>query len=164
MRLLKLTEPAARKGRLSLWHMRSTRQRGDTIVEVLVAIAVVSLVLTGAYVTTNHSLIDTRAAQERGDALKLAESQLEELRSLAATNNAVFTQTSPFCLYNITTITPATSANCTVNAAGSPTNTQPAYHQSISEGSSNTFTVSLWWYNVSGNTKQQLQMSYRLYQ
>lgn len=57
------------------------RQNGDTIVEVIISIAIVGLMLTTAYAITsrnNRSLVD---AQERGQALKLVETQIEMLRS-----------------------------------------------------------------------------------
>ena len=53
---------------------------GDTIVEVLIAIAVVSLVLGGAFTSTRRSSNTTRTAQEQGEALKLAESQVEQIK------------------------------------------------------------------------------------
>ncbi len=53
---------------------------GDTIVEVLIAIAVVSFVLVGAFVISNSSLRSVRDAQERGEALKLAQAQVENLK------------------------------------------------------------------------------------
>src|SRR5687767_4350813 len=63
-------------------HKRPIRERGDTIVEVLIAIAVVSLILGGAYTTTNRSMQATRSAQERSVALTLAESQIERLNGM----------------------------------------------------------------------------------
>lgn len=59
-------------------------KRGDTIVEVLLAIAIVSAVLAGAYVTTNRSLRAGRDAQEASEALELAEGQVERIKSLSA--------------------------------------------------------------------------------
>ena len=50
--------------------LRALSERGDTLVEVLIAIAVVSLILGGAFVTTNKNLQATREAQERGNAQK----------------------------------------------------------------------------------------------
>ena len=49
--------------------MRS-RQRGDTIVEVLIAIAVIGAVLGGAYVVVNNSANNNQAAQERSQERK----------------------------------------------------------------------------------------------
>lgn len=60
--------------------MRALNQAGDTIVEVLIAIAVISLVLVGAYVTTTKNMASTQDAQERTQAVKLVESQIEYFR------------------------------------------------------------------------------------
>ena len=56
-------------------------QVGDTIVEVLVAIAVLSVVLAGAYVTSNRSLNAELNAQEHTQALTIAQGQVEDLYS-----------------------------------------------------------------------------------
>ncbi|MGB4759316.1 MAG: hypothetical protein WBP26_04660 [Candidatus Saccharimonadales bacterium] len=69
-------------------------QAGDTIVEVLICILVISIVLAAAFTITNSSLLSVRAAQERSQAIKLAESQLERLR----TAEPVAALTTPFCL------------------------------------------------------------------
>lgn len=61
------------------------RQAGDTIVEVLIAIAVISLVLVGAYVTTTKNMSSTQDAQERTQAVKLAETQIEYFRKAGGT-------------------------------------------------------------------------------
>lgn len=59
--------------------------KGDTIVEVLIAIVILSLILTGAYVTSNDSLLNIRDAEERIQALGIAQSQAETLRADADT-------------------------------------------------------------------------------
>ncbi|PID30729.1 hypothetical protein CSA80_04285 [Candidatus Saccharibacteria bacterium] len=56
--------------------------RGDTIVEVLIAIGVVSLVLTSAYALTNKNVRSIQEVQERGYAQKLVEQQIELLRAV----------------------------------------------------------------------------------
>jgi type II secretory pathway pseudopilin PulG len=55
-------------------------QTGDTIVEVLLAIAIVGSIIVGAYVTSNRSTSAERDAQEHSQALTLAQTQLEILR------------------------------------------------------------------------------------
>jgi prepilin-type N-terminal cleavage/methylation domain-containing protein len=72
-------------------------QRGDTIVEVLIAIAIISLVLTGAFSTTHASLLATRTSQEHSEALKLLESQIESIRSYNIAPPSP-TATEPFCV------------------------------------------------------------------
>ncbi len=66
--------------------MRRLKQRGDTIVEVLIAIVVVSSVLIGAFVSAQRSTNITRQSEERAEALKVAESQVEQLRKAALSN------------------------------------------------------------------------------
>lgn len=78
-------------------------QKGDTIVEVLLAIAIVSAVLGGAYASASKSLQGTRQAQERGEALKLVEGQIERLKSTLGSPRpeirAVAQSPNDFCLY-----------------------------------------------------------------
>lgn len=145
------------------------RQRGDTIVEVLIAIAVVSLILGGAYVTTNRSLQATRAAEERGNALKLAESQVEQLKGLAKSNpEAIFGSATPlpFCISpNTGQPVAASNADCRLGASGTPTSTQPVFNLSVNRASDgNTFTVTNQWADVSGRITDNVRLIYRVYE
>lgn len=72
--------------------------RGDTIIEVLIAITVVSFVLGGAYVTSNRNLNNMRQAQERGEALKYVQEQVERLKANASTEPTLFSINEVFCL------------------------------------------------------------------
>ena len=79
--------------------MKGLSNGGDTIVEVLIAIAVVSAVLGGAFVSANRSLNMSRQSQERGEALKLAEGQVERVKSLGTSADLYGPTTlSPFCI------------------------------------------------------------------
>ncbi|QQS19144.1 hypothetical protein IPL68_03850 [Candidatus Saccharibacteria bacterium] len=60
------------------------RQRGDTIIEVLIASAIASLVLTSAYALTNKNVGAIQEAQEQSVAQKLVEQQVELLRAASA--------------------------------------------------------------------------------
>jgi prepilin-type N-terminal cleavage/methylation domain-containing protein len=142
------------------------RQRGDTLVEVLIAIAVISLILAGAYVTTNRSLYATRSAQERSNALKLAESQIEQLKGLAGSNpTALFggAVPNPFCISNTGTVVPAANPACSVGTTGVPTTVEPIFRLSIAR-SGNTFTLTETWIDVGGKQTDSLQLKYRVYQ
>jgi Tfp pilus assembly protein PilV len=86
-------------------------QAGDTIVEVLVCILIISVVLAGAFTVTNKSLLSVRASQERSQAIKLAEAQLERLR----TAEAAVALAVPFCVHpdgTVTSVGGATSKEC----------------------------------------------------
>lgn len=148
---------------------KQMRERGDTLVEVLIAISVVSLILGGAYITTNRSLLATRAAEERGNALKLAESQLEQLKGFAKTDpDAIFGSgtPSPFCIAGQpASVVIATSSECKVDASGQPTGTEPIFTLSITRGSDiNTFTVTNEWTDASGRITDNLRLIYRVYE
>jgi type II secretory pathway pseudopilin PulG len=142
---------------------KSERQRGDTIVEVLIAVTIVSSVLSGAYVTTNKSLLATRAAQERSSALKLTESQIEQVKGLVTTNpNAVLNSAGSFCVLNQTTVAPAGDPRCTQDATGTQTTVDPKYTIVIAR-TGNDFKVKTSWTDVSGKQTDQLTLSYRVY-
>lgn len=142
-------------------------QRGDTIVEVLISIAVISLILGGAYVTTNNSLRAERGAQERTDASKLVESQIEALKNLADTGNTAMFNTSGFCITGGATISTSVSTNntCKFNATGSNNNTtQPVYYINITRNV-NTFTITNTWDSIENSGgKDTVQMTYKVYE
>lgn len=56
-------------------------QRGDTIVEVLIAVAMLAFVVTTASAVSTNSTNTVRSSQERGEALKVAQSQVEHIIS-----------------------------------------------------------------------------------
>lgn len=151
---------------------QANRQRGDTIVEVLIAIAVISLVLAGAYVTTNRNLLATRAAQERGNALTLAESQLEQIKSLAVSDPDVLFGAgtpSPFCVTSALSVASASDAACRMDSTGAPTATEPVYSVSVTRDSPDgnggyLFTVTNRWVDPSGRRTDEVRLTYRVYE
>jgi type II secretory pathway pseudopilin PulG len=153
--------------------MKYLNNAGDTIIEVLVCIAVVSTVLGGAFVTTRNSQVGVRNSQEHAEALKLIESQLEQLRG--DTSGAIAAAT-PFCMYNEapnSAVIAPQSVNCSQNSAGTSRQPDSRYYLSIkrctgigcgnSIAGSYLFTVTATWPSVTGNIKAQESMVYRLY-
>ena len=152
-------------------NMRKLSEAGDTIVEVLVAIGVISVVLGSAYVMTNRSLQGTRDSQERVNATKLVESQIEELKSVAASNpDAIFGSGTPpsYCMSgpdasNKLNVTPSTDDLCKVDTTGTHTGVEPVFNLAITR-SGNTFTVKADWVSVRGDATNEVLMKYRVYQ
>lgn len=153
-------------------HKRSN-QRGDTIVEVLLAIAIIGAVLGGAYVVANRNTMINRASQERLEAIKVAEGQLERLKAKAASDSSLFNQTS-FCLNNTNTIVTSTSAQCRVNSSGVPSVAEPSYRINITKegdlavGVTNPtagarFKIEVTWSEVRGGGTDRLEMQYGVY-
>lgn len=60
--------------------------KGDTIIEVMISMAILSLILGGAYFTANQSLANIRAANEHSIAINIAQSQIEEIKLYNANN------------------------------------------------------------------------------
>jgi len=146
------------------------RNHGDTIVEVLVALTVTSALIGGAYATTNKSLTGARASQERSEALKIAETQAERLRSLANPVNAP----AKFCLDPSAAPIPtsaAASASAENDASLSsyaPTCVQGLYHISITHPASastsaNTFNIKVRWQRVDGTRVEELPITYTVF-
>ena len=77
-------------------------QAGDTIVEVMIALAVLSLSLGISYEAANGGINQSVNAQEHAQALGLIDAQVEELRSAIDNNTAVIPNGSNdfFCMSN----------------------------------------------------------------
>lgn len=140
-------------------------QRGDTIVEVLICVLIVSMVLGGAYVTVFRASQGIRNSQEHAEALKLVQSQLEQLRTNASSDTpSVFVAGTPFCMVDAQ---PTTDDNrCGQNAAGNATTDEPVYHLEVTRPSSPSgtlFMVEATWNSVNGREAKET-IFYRLYQ
>lgn len=132
------------------------RQRGDTIVEVLIAIAIAGSVLTGAFAISNRSLQQIQMAQEHTEAQKIASSQVEKLDAFIA-DNPTYVTGSP---------TPSTFCIDT-NGSGKYVAVSPSpavcnfgvdnrYGSSITKivGSNNNFQVNVGWDGLNGNPQE----------
>lgn len=159
---------------IKIRHITKLHQGGDTIVEVLIAITIVSLILGGAYVTSHNSLDATLDAQEHSNALQLAQAQIELLRSDATTGSQIFSTpvspTSFFCLTNGGGIQ-TTQAACTVNSLGATSGATggPSFYFERVIGRTGsgtgpyTFTIQTSWPGLQNRT-DDVQLIYRVYE
>lgn len=135
---------------------RRLGEKGDTIVEVLITITVISSVLVGAYITTNKNIASTQDAQERTQALKLVETQVENLRSKTST------VISGGCFDSTGTPRDGSGISCDISPNGP--GTQPTYTMKIvpDAGGSGVYTVTGMWDSlVNGVGKSNVTMYYR---
>lgn len=103
--------------------MKYLSKTGDTIIEVLLTMAVLGIVLAGAYAATTRSLNNIYRAQERVEALKLVEGQLEVLDLLGkstkpadvASPTNIFGATHVFCIDTSNNNAVIDATNPTVN-------------------------------------------------
>ena len=79
---------------------KKLNQRGDTILEVLISVAILSLILTTSFTLANRSSQATRQAAERGESSKFAQSEIEKLKYYLSTPNltSMPSANSYFCL------------------------------------------------------------------
>ena len=129
-------------------------QVGDTIVEVMIAVVVLSLTIGGAYGIATRSLRAGRQAQERGEALKLAESQLENIKSQATQPGTAIFTTNNFCFDaagNVQTV------GCTFNNLYTVSITHSPRANNVHQ-----FDVSVQWPSINLNGNDQLTMHYRV--
>ena len=67
-----------------LFNQKRPSSRGDTIVEVLISVAILALVLATAYVAASNSLRTGTSAGQRNQALGYAQSQIEYIKGMQA--------------------------------------------------------------------------------
>lgn len=150
-------------------------QVGDTLVEVLLCLAIVGLVLGAGYASSSRSMAGIRTAQERSEALKIAEGQLESLRGGTFTS----LPTGIFCIREAAQVTDAE-----VQAAVSSIPTDPSadtyagYHSDCRKGSGVQYHLAIFgssagvdqmqyqvavrWDSLSGSVKNQVELYYIL--
>jgi type II secretory pathway pseudopilin PulG len=159
---------------------RKLNNEGDTIVEVLVALAILSLAFAISYATANQGLNQSQNAQEHSQALGVVDSQLELLRY--AINNKVTTIPSgSFCMNdynnNLTPVNLTGSLPSSSNADAAVSNNfreyptgstgcvaDSLYHESITYKNSpnDYYDVLVRWDGIGSLGPQQEELAYRL--
>jgi prepilin-type N-terminal cleavage/methylation domain-containing protein len=130
------------------------RERGDTIIEVMIVLAVLGLALGIAYATANRSLLNARQAQENSQATALVQSQVEALRALSKDTTQNIYQVGPYCISQSTPYTIVTGSSCQMGSV--------PYTLAITY-TNPTFTVTATWDDVQGQGKDTVSLSYRVY-
>jgi prepilin-type N-terminal cleavage/methylation domain-containing protein len=135
-----------------------TSQRGDTIIEVLISITVIALVMGMAYGTAGRALATTRSSQERLEALKLAEGQIERIKAqhkAAGATADIFAGGTNFYLDGSVQkqTAPYTVGLYKVAIARSACAAAQCYQ----------FDIAVTWERVNTGESQALHLSYRLY-
>lgn len=147
------------------------KSRGDTIVEVLIALVVLTTVMVGAYVSANHAQNSSQASQERAEANKISESQIERLKGLLA-NPTSTVPSVPFCIKTDNSdfqLFGSSDPDPFAQSLESDTLPYPAdcgnidgrYNVAIMENG-NTYSFIVRWYRAGGG-RNQINMYYRVH-
>jgi prepilin-type N-terminal cleavage/methylation domain-containing protein len=107
-------------------------QKGDTIIEVMISLAILSFVLGGAYYTANQSYRNIRDSQEHSEATNIAQTEIEDLRQYGPSFNGGTDQ----CLTDDAGSVQAQTTDCYVE------NTNQTYPGYVSASACNASTAS----------------------
>ncbi len=134
--------------------MRRLNQAGDTIVEVLICLAIMSLIVGGAYSIARRSLTGIRTAQERAEATKFAETQIERARYLTSKGRFSDMPSGPaFCIPD--DLVAPFPANCTRRFY--------SISETLDTSKKNLITVSVTWSSLGGD-QERVDMYYRVFE
>jgi Tfp pilus assembly protein PilV len=138
--------------------MKVLNQRGDTIVEVLLALTVLATVVGSAYAIASRSLVRAQQAQERIHGTKLAEEQIERLKYLAENRPSIFAdlKTKDFTLN-----TPVWCIDNSINLSNSCRTTNNLFTYKFSAYSNNLFTINVSWDSLR-SVKDTVTMYYKV--
>jgi prepilin-type N-terminal cleavage/methylation domain-containing protein len=137
-------------------------ERGDTIIEVLISLAVVSLVLASAYAITTRNVSTNQDTQEHNQAQQIVQKQLEELRAISV-NGAVSSFQSQGCIVkNVSTgllgFTSNLGGGCTFDADATTAHctAEPCYQVAITQldaaNNPSLFEITATWTSLQGTT------------
>lgn len=165
--------------------LRRLTQTGDTIVEVLIALAILGSAFGISYATANQGLSSARNSEEHSQALQYINKQLELLRSAAQNADAntptgIFKQTVAFCLTESAPVavvpftsgyTPGNDATANVQATGSgkypaacSVNGLYNYAITYTKGANqDVYKVYVSWQGIGTFGAQQETLSYKLH-
>ena len=133
-------------------YFSSRKQAGDTIVEVIIAIAVISTILSGAFLVTSRSSRAVRDSEEHAQALQYLQGQVELLRAAAGRSGGLpATLNTPFCLGANQYYQPASSSvQCTLGSFYKVVISSPSSSRAVN--ATTTFNLVASWPALSGNT------------
>jgi hypothetical protein len=142
-------------------------QRGDTIMEVLICVAVLSFVLSAAFALANRSSQANLQAGERGEAMKISESQVEKLKAFIGQSVApVIPASGDFCMYvdtstnTLKTLPVATPDDLTSYPSECRSG---AFYNTYINRSGNVYTAHTRWFSADGDGYDESTMVYKVY-
>lgn len=146
------------------------RQTGDTIIEVLICLTIITAVMATSLVTASGHANTVRRSQERGEALFLVQGQIEFLRSYVVSPTFVY-PTGGFCLANTAgTITkvpvtvayndPGYPADC---AVGDDSRYKIDITPSVPPDAPGKYVIRAQWDGVGNVSLQNVSISYKVY-
>jgi type II secretory pathway pseudopilin PulG len=154
--------------------IKNISRAGDTIIEVLIALSVIGAVIGGAYASASRSLNVGRQAQERAEATRVAESQVEAIKALLIENKSDIGDSPEFCITTNNEVQDTNSSRGSITksavlSVGTSASEYNAacvfgpnrYFTSVSKNN-NLYSVLVRWERIGGGI-DEIQMLYRAY-
>lgn len=157
--------------------IRRFNQRGDTILEVLISVAILSLILGISFSLANRSSKANQQAVERVEAYNLGQAQLEQLKAYLSDSSHSVPAPGYFCL----SYSAGSSIVTGINSKGTAVNIDNDYNSHKSDcgygtdkryvamfyrantaGDENTYKISIRWDSVRGSGADKLDFVYRI--
>lgn len=147
-------------------------QRGDTIMEVLIAVAVLSLILAVTFNLANRSSKANRQAAERSEGTKYVQSQMETLKYYLGENNPEPSDSEMFCLYKDPVSKALSYKTESISEANIDTNYSAATtcrfgidgrYVVLFKKTGNTYKAYGRWDSVKNNVSEKISMVHRIY-
>jgi Tfp pilus assembly protein PilV len=135
---------------------RNSGERGDTIVEVMISLIIISSVIVGAFILSRTSTRNIRSSEEHSQAQQLLQGQVELLRSYAAVQvqpgHPALPTSGNFCMDSSSGDYSTGSCNV-VNSGGSYNYTLTVVQSKAGDagtGRAPTYTFSVTWPSLDG--------------
>lgn len=151
------------------------KQKGETIVEVLISMAVLGLILSASYGLANKSTLANRQSQERTEALNENSARLEQFKTYLEDSGNIPGGT--FCVYQdntgaLKTTTSGFVGGIPANPDQDPLDSYPNQCKAGPDGRYNTsirkngetFIITTRWFQASGGGVDQLAIEYKAYE
>lgn len=143
--------------------------KGDTLVEVLISLAIISTVLGGAFTVTRTSRLGVRDSQEHSEALQILQGQVDNVREKSTDSTSAIYGTNPFCIdtggnvdaFSFTTLPDLSSDDFSAYPSQCQ-NFNSLYNiAAYYDSSQNIFHFSARWDSTRGN-RDQVNLVYRI--
>lgn len=149
--------------------MKKLNKTGDTIIEVLLSLAVLGMVIGTAYAIASRSLKRAQQAQERTQATKLVEGQIDRIKYLSESNlasdivalNDITTSGTAMCLK------PFVSSGQTIikaYAVGDNCKEGVFSYSILYDSTRHLFTIKTVWDSLGSSGQENVTMQYRVVQ
>jgi type II secretory pathway pseudopilin PulG len=153
--------------------MKKLNKAGDTIIEVLLSLAVLGMVIGTSYAIASRSLKRAQQAQERTQATKLVEGQIDRIKYISEERglesnvtafNDITTSGTAMCLKPFTIVSSGQKIIKAYVAGGDDCKDGFFSYSILYNSTTHLFTTNATWSSLGSNGEENVTMQYRVVQ